>query len=101
MVTSTPLKKEDDSIAEAETVAKSNVDWQYMTPGEKHAHNRREAEKTVQFMPGSRAFEPQHKSPSLFCEDASDDDAATYNSHVDDGFEDTQENSFSQEYYKI
>ena len=98
METRTPLKKEE-SIGEAETVMKSNVvDWQYLTPGEKHAQKRREAERAVHFMADSCA------SPSLFREAPSttSDDDATYDSHVDDGFEDTQEeNMFSQEdYYK-
>ena len=65
METRTPLKKEE-SIGEAETVMKSNVvDWQYLTPGEKHAQKRREAERAVHFMADSCASPSRMMTPRM------------------------------------
>ena len=74
-----------------------------MTPGEKHAIYRLQAENHVKYEAGGLVYKPSppqcltSERQGLVDDDM--DDNATVDSFIDDGFEETQDCGFSQDYY--
>ena len=104
------MEKEEQEEVMAEPVVS------LMTPGQQYAANRVMSEHQVRFHTGGTPFKATKNRPAenqlstpellfrhrqkLFCDQATVDPlSAQQDSQVDDGFEDTQDCPFSEDYY--